>query len=196
MATKPGLEFFFSACDEDERSARSLQAFERAFRMKLSEFVSDQTAKLLQKCTITQYQQGVDLSVEINGDGRIIEEVRARMDSNLSVMSYEGRLMDNHPTVLVKRDLLMPYIGVRGKGGGLNFAIDVLQFRDTFIGTGPDQGPIPESMPFGNVDACRRPRPDFWRMVLPKFAQNARVGFAREINEDTATAQALGASPT
>ncbi|CAK0880322.1 unnamed protein product [Prorocentrum cordatum] len=190
MATQPSLEFLFSAYDEDERSAYSPQAFERAIREKLREFVSDQAAKMLPKCTITQHQQGVDLSVEITGDGAVIEEIRARVDTSLSVMSYEGRLMDSHPTVLVKRNLLMPYIGVRGKGGGLNFAVDILQFRDGFIGTGLEQDPTPERMLFGIFDARHQPHPDFWRMVLPKFVQSASVGFTYEVNKDIAMVQA------
>mmetsp|Transcript_54273 Transcript_54273/g.151476 ORF Transcript_54273/g.151476 Transcript_54273/m.151476 type:complete len:594 (-) Transcript_54273:121-1902(-) len=98
--------------------------------------------------------------------------------------------MDSHPTVLVKRNLLMPYIGVRGKGGGLNFAVDMLQFRDGFIGTGAEQDPIPQRMLFGIFDARHMAHSDFWRMVLPKFMQNSDVGFTYEANRNIAMVQA------
>jgi uncharacterized membrane protein YwzB len=98
--------------------------------------------------------------------------------------------MDNHPTVLVKKRLLMPYIGVRGKGGGLNYAVDLLQFRDGFIGTGAEQDPVPQRMLFGIFDARHMAHSDFWKMVLPKFMQNKDIGFTYEANPDIAMVQA------
>jgi hypothetical protein len=191
-AAKPSLEFFFSLYDDDDDKPPSYSAreFERVFRKRLQEFVSPQSAGGLSKLTITQYQQGVDLTVELHGDGLLIEEIRGRVPSSVAVLNYEGRLMDNHPTVLVKKNLLMPYIGVRGKGGGLNYAVDLLQFRDGFVGTGVEQDPVPERMLFGIFDARHQPHPNFWQMVLPKFMHNTDVGFTYEVNKDIAMVQA------
>ncbi|CAK0820627.1 unnamed protein product, partial [Prorocentrum cordatum] len=65
IATSPSLEFLFSAYDEDEQSTYNAQAFEKEFRAKLRGIISEQAARGLQRCTVTQYQQGLDLTVEI-----------------------------------------------------------------------------------------------------------------------------------
>ena len=84
-----------------------------------------------------------------------------------------------------QKDLLMPYAGVRGKSGGLNFAVDLLQFRDGFIGTGADADPVPDRMLFGIFDARHQPHPDFWRKCLPKFTNNTALGYTYEATRET-----------
>ncbi|CAK0800886.1 unnamed protein product [Prorocentrum cordatum] len=191
-AAKPSLEFFFSPVEDD--CEYKAQAFEKALRQELSKLIFD-PQKDVSRIQITQTQQGLDIFADVTGPASVVEEIRERINGNLMVGKFQGRLVDSHPTVMVKKSLLMPYIGVRGKGGGLNFAVDMLQFRDGFIGTGAEQDPIPQRMLFGIFDARHMAHSDFWRMVLPKFMQNKDVGFTYEPNRDIAMVQVFDAGP-
>merc|ERR1719450_1504937 len=88
-AQKPSLEFVFTQCDEDDEAPYSPQEFEREFRLRLREVVPAAMAKGLAKLTMTQFRQGLDLTVAITGDGHTLEEIRGRVDSGIPVLSYE-----------------------------------------------------------------------------------------------------------
>jgi len=104
--------------------------------------------------------------------------------------SYASKMVDDHPTVMVKRKLVAPYIGVRGKSGGLNYCVDLLRFRKGFVGTGSARDPIPKHMLFGIFDARHQPHPDFWYQCLPKFMKNSDLGYTYEVNESVCMVQA------
>jgi len=186
--TKPILEFLFTNTS-DNGSAPSSQDFIREFRSKLQQ-ATGASAQELSGLEIKTRGKGADLVAEVTGPGKLVEPIRQRQLANIKVPPYVGRMMDGHPTVIVKKDLLMPYSGVRGKSGGLNYVVDALQFRDGYIGTGEEGDPTPERMLYGIFDARHQPHPDYWKHVLPKFMHASETGYEYEANPEIALVQA------
>jgi len=182
---RPSLDFIFQGAGA---SVKMSQEFQREFRKKLEQSITDMTADLSGLVFHERQKEG-DLIVKLTGPSKAIEALRASSVSSVQVFSYYGRMVGGHPTVIVKRDLMMPYFGVRGKSGALNFVVDLLQFRDGYLGTGPDSDP-PGRMLFGIFDARHQPHPDFWRQCLPKFVKNSDVGYNYEVNDQVALVQA------
>jgi hypothetical protein len=186
-AQTPNLEFVFTNTNTlvDSSSKDIDWEFRSLLRAHLPEHSSD-----LDRLQIQQRERGYDLMVLVKGPGKLLEMIRSLSLTNVEVLNYRGRMMDDHPTVVVKKNLLMPYNGVRGKGGGLNFVVDLLQFRDGFLGGGERHDPTPERMLFGIFDARHQPHPDFWKHVLPKFMKNKEIGFSYEVNNEIIMVQA------
>uniref|UniRef100_A0A7S4T2H7 Uncharacterized protein n=1 Tax=Alexandrium monilatum TaxID=311494 RepID=A0A7S4T2H7_9DINO len=191
---KPTLEFLFTDTSGAEAPAEPSREFTQELRKKLQGVAgaSDEEAKGL---VIEVQLKGDNLVALVRGPGKIIEPIRDRNLSSVQVLSYLGRMIDSHPTVTVKKDLLMPYAGVRGKSGGLNYVVDLLQFRHGFIGTGAEGDPTPERMLFGIFDARHQPHPDYWRQVLPKFMHNTDSGYTYEANDEVTMVQAPQSFP-
>jgi len=134
-------------------------------------------------------RKGSELIVDITGPGKTIEVIRARNIRDVQVLTFRGRMMDTHPCIAIKKDLLMPYAGVRGRSGGLNFVVDLLQFRDGFIGTAADGDPTPERMLMSVFDSEQQPHADFWKRCLPKFMMNTDAGYTYKVNDEVALVQ-------
>jgi len=182
-AAKPCLQFTFVNTDPGKSFS------EPDFRKQLKKYGTDPSQDFEALAFTKKHREG-EFIVEVSGPGKVIELIRERNPSGLQVGSYQGRMVDSHPTVLVKKNLLMPYCGVRGKSGGLNYVVDLLQFREGFLGTGEDSDPTPERMLFGIFDARHQPHPDFWRHCLPKFMNNTDFGYTYEVNEQVCMVQA------
>merc|ERR1719282_1977064 len=187
FAASPGLEFFFTLTNSEQDISN--EKFAEEFRQELRRFITNPKEDL-KSLRFQQKLQGGDRIVNVNGPGKLIEEIRELALTNIKVSSYQGRIMDNHPTVIVKKNLLVPFFGVRGKSGGLNFAVDLLQYRDGFIGTGAESDPTADRLLFGIFDARHHPHPDFWRQCLPKFMNNKDIGYTYEVNDDVIMVQA------
>merc|ERR1719282_85411 len=187
FAASPGLEFFFTLTNSEQDISN--EKFAEEFRQELRRFITNPKEDL-KSLRFQQKLQGGDRIVNVNGPGKLIEEIRELALTNIKVSSYQGRIMDNHPTVIVKKNLLVPFFGVRGKSGGLNFAVDLLQYRDGFIGTGAESDPTADRLLFGIFDARHHPHPDFWRQCLPKFMNNKDIGYTYEVNNDVIMVQA------
>jgi len=185
-AAKPSLEFTFANIDPDAGNDTGTE-FQKKFRQELSKAVANQDMTAMQ---FKEKQEAGRLTIEVSGPGKLVELIRERNIKSIQVLNFQGQMRDTHPRVVVKKDLLAPYIGVRGKSGGLNFVVDLLQFRDGFIGTGEDSDPIPERMLYGIFDARHQPHPDFWRKVLPKFMNNTEYGYTYEVNDTVSLVQA------
>jgi len=187
FATKPSLEFIIVNTDPSRKVSDS--ELQQDFRKKLKECLSNPKPDV-SGLSFKQTTRDGDNIVEVSGPGKLIELIREQNPKNLQVLSYMGRMVDSHPTVMVKKDLLMPFIGVRGKSGGLNFIVDLLQFREGFIGTGDESDVTPDRMLFGIFDARHQPHPDFWRHCLPKFMNNTDMGYTYEVNDQVCMVQA------
>merc|ERR1719282_926483 len=187
FAASPGLEFFFTLTNSEQDISN--EKFAEEFRQELRRFITNPKEDL-KSLRFQQKLQGGDRIVNVNGPGKLIEEIRELALTNIKVSSYQGRIMDNHPTVIVKKNLLVPFFGVRGKSGGLNYAVDILQYRDGFIGTGAESDPTADRLLFGIFDARHQPHPDFWRQCLPKFMNNKDIGYTYEVNDDVIMVQA------
>jgi hypothetical protein len=185
---KPSLEFVFLP------NTPLPKDYKQQLLKKLSQVSGitnqEMTAHSMNGLQVTDKQRDEDLIVEVQGPGKVIEAIRESNPSSIQIGTHHGRLMDCHVTVMVKKDLLMPFCGVRGKSGGLNFAVDLLQFRDGYIGTGEDGDPVPEHMLYGIFDARHMPHPDFWRKCLPKFMNNKDLGYTYEVNDQVCMVQA------
>jgi len=180
-AANPGLEFTFVNMDPSKKFSAD------EFKKKLSQAAGNEDFRSL---SVAEKRRDGEFFVEVSGSGKLIELIREKNPKNLQVGTFQGRMVDSHPTVLVKKSLLMPYCGVRGKSGGLNFSVDLLQYREGFIGTGEEDDPTPERMLFGIFDARHQPHPDFWRHTLPKFMNNTDFGYTYEVNEQVCMVQA------
>merc|ERR1719282_467918 len=187
FAASPGLEFFFTLTNSEQDISN--EKFAEEFRQELRRFITNPKEDL-KSLRFQQKLQGGDRIVNVNGPGKLIEEIRELALTNIKVSNYQGRIMDNHPTVIVKKNLLVPFFGVRGKSGGLNFAVDLLQYRDGFIGTGAESDPTADRLLFGIFDARHQPHPDFWRQCMPKFMNNKDIGYTYEVNNDVIMVQA------
>jgi hypothetical protein len=182
-AAKPTLEFRFSG-------NKSMSAeFQNEFRKQVAEHLGDKSLDV-KSLKFQDRRDGSEMIVEVSGPGRLVELIRSHKITSIQVQGIYGRMFDNHPTVIVKRDLLSPYMGVRGKSGGLNYAVDLLQMREGFIGTGEAADTTPDRMLFGIFDARHQPHPDFWRKVLPKFMNNTEFGYTYEVNDAVTLVQA------
>jgi hypothetical protein len=186
-AQTPNLEFVFTNINTLVDS--SFKDFEWEFRSLLRSNLAEQT-KDFDKLQLQHRERAFDLIVLVKGPGKLLEIIRSLSLTNIEVLNYRGRMTDDHPTVIVKKNLLMPYNGVRGKGGGLNFTVDLLQFREGFLGSGERQDPTPERMLFGIFDARHQPHPSFWKHVLPKFMKKKEIGFSYEVNNEIIMVQA------
>jgi len=180
---KPSVEFRFGG------SGNTPKEFQPQLRKKLQEWCACSSQEVA-ALTIKENSEDGQLTVKVTGPGKLIELIRERNPTDVQVCNFHGRLKNSHPKVLVKKSLLMPYSGVRGKSGGLNFAVDLLQFRDGYIGTGEENDPTPEHMLFGIFDARHQPHVDFWRKCLPKFMNTSDVGYNYEVNDQVCMVQA------
>lgn len=184
-ATAPTLEFLFNIPKNSNHGSGQFQAeFKKQMKQLLGDAVKDVNALVTK-----EKKRDIGLCLEVSGPGRIIEHIRQNNIREMKVMDYFGRMIDSHPHVIVKKDLLMPYAGVKGRSGGYNFIIDLLQFRDGFIGTG-ESDPTPDCMLFGVVETRFQPLPDFWRKCLPKVMKNANSGYEYKVNQDVCLVQA------
>jgi len=184
-ATAPTLEFLFNV---PKGSNHGSGVFQAEFKKQLKQLMGD-AVKDLSKLVTKEKKRDIGLCLEVSGPGMIIEHIRQNNIREMKVMDYFGRMVDSHPHVIVKKDLLMPYAGVRGRSGGYNFIVDLLQFRDGFIGTG-ENDPTPDCMLFGVVETRFQPLPDFWRLCLPKVMKNANQGYDYKVNRDVCLVQA------
>jgi len=187
-AETPTLEFFFVNAG-DITNEPVPPEFQKEFLAKLQQCVADPMQDL-GNLAISQTRTGRNLVVGVKGPGKLLEAIRDHRLCDIQVLNYFGRLQDSHPTVIVKKKLLMPYAGIRGRSGGLNFVVDLLQHRDGFIGTGADGDPTPERMLFGVFDPLHQPHPDFWRKCLPKFMNSKDFSYTYEVNNEIALVQA------
>jgi len=187
---KPSIEFFFTAIDGNTQPPNGNE-FEKALRQQLQGLAKEDMSQL----EINVDHSNVDLHVKVSGPGSLISRMKDRGVSSLKVMKYQGRPVDNHSTLIVKKQLMMPYAGARGKGGALNFAVDLLRFRDGYIGSGYAGDATPWRMLFGIFDARHQPHPDFWSMCIPKFMTNKDVGYNYEVNNEVVLVQAPQSFP-
>lgn len=186
-STKPSLEFLFTTGDQHQASGGD---FQREFRKKLQLAVADPSQDVGTLTIREKKRDKHSLSMEVTGSGKLIELLRESNLRDIHVLNYQGRISDSHPHVVVKKELLMPYAGVRGRSGGLNFIVDLLQFREGFIGTGAEGDPTAERMLLGVFDSRHQPHPDFWRKCLPKFMSNSDGGYTYKVNDEIALVQA------
>merc|ERR1719282_1867172 len=100
FAASPGLEFFFTLTNSEQDISN--EKFAEEFRQELRRFITNPKEDL-KSLRFQQKLQGGDRIVNVNGPGKLIEEIRDRALSNIKVSSYQGRIMDNHPTVIVKK---------------------------------------------------------------------------------------------
>jgi hypothetical protein len=184
-ATAPSLEFLFNV---PKNSNQPSGAFQAEFKKQLKQLMGD-SVKDMNALVTKEKKRDIGLCVEVSGPGRIIEHIRENNIREIKVLDYFGRMIDSHPHVIVKKDLLMPSAGVRGRSGGYNFIVDLLQFRDGFIGTG-DGDLTPDCMLFGIVESRFQPLPDFWRKTLPKMMRNTNGGYDYKVNRDVCLVQA------
>jgi len=189
---EPHLQFLFTNTGAD--AVASVPAnFQQEFRKKLKESLGNNQD--VSSLALKPKMHGNDVVVEVTGHGKLVEPIRDRNLGNIHVLQFLGRMVDSHPCVLVKKDLLMPYAGVRGKAGGLNFVLDALQFRNGFIGTGQEGDPTQPRMLYGIFDARHQPHPDYWRHVLPKFMMEKGTNYEYTTNDQVAMVQAPQSFP-
>jgi hypothetical protein len=182
-ASNHSLEFVFVA-----PRVTVVGSIQQALHQKLSTYIP--SSQEFNKLSMTERRNSDQIVVQVIGPKALLDIIRCQQLSNVQLLGISGRMVDSHQTIMVKRRLLAPYIGVRGKSGGLNYCVDLLRFRNGFIGTGSIKDPRPKHMLFGIFDARHQPHPDFWYQCLPKFMKNSDFGYTYEVNENVCMVQA------